>query len=339
MLFRSIVSGKINNGNHRKLSDSYNEIVVDLENDDFDITNLLHYYIQIKNGPTSSKAEITVFFKDITDDTIRKLLEYFEIVQNFKKKYNVLFSLIHSLFNRKQLWPLIYGSLLYCKNNDNNNQDRYIELFNFILMFSFLELNLLNHSPGGVHKRIINKYIIEVSNNGVKKMPENFIVDELKSELENIRLDSKIIKENFSSLDDKLKKSLFVYYFYINNKSVELSLEKINLEHIFPQKPNSEWMENGWKINELKNDPIHSFGNLILLNDKLNKKIKNGFIDKKIPEIKKFTDQTLMNFNMNKVDWDRFKTHKFDYIEERSNKIIEELQEMPYLKGLLSLLK
>ena len=337
-----IVSGTINSGKFSSIANNYNDITDDLVNDKFDITNLLHYFVQIKKHDTSvGKSEIVAYFRNINEDKIEELLMYFLIIQEFKLKNNVLFYLINSSFNRKQLWPLIYGLLLYNHENNISNQNKEVlYLINFIMMFSVLELNILKHSPGGIFKRILNKYSAEVSKNGLENIPSDFVMDDLRDYLKTIQYDKESIEENIRSFDEKYKKGMLIYYIYMNNESIQLDLTKLNLEHIYPQNPDNEWFVNGWDYEqEVRTNLINSFGNLILLNEKINKKISNLYINTKTNIYSTHLDEALKNAKINCVDFSKFDFQKGDYIEDRTKTMVEMILHIQPLKKLLELLK
>lgn len=336
-----IVSGAINNGKHPSaLTKEYNKMVDNLTLEKFDITNLLHYYVQIKKGDTSiNKSEIVTYFKNITKEQIEELIIYFTLVQEFKNDNEVLFALINSYFSRKQLWPTIYGLLLY-NYAHNIDESKTIDFITFILMFSILELNILKHSPGGIFKRILNKYTAELSKNGLQNLPSNYIMDELKEYLKTISYDENNIKDSLLSFDEKCKKGIFVLYFYLHNTSANIDLSKINLEHIFPKSPDSDWFKNGWpEEEEEKNNLVNSFGNMIILNEKINKKISNSYITTKKNLYDKHRDEALQSSQINTVDFERFETEKGNYIKDRSNSIVNIILEIKILKDMISLIK
>ena len=87
------------------------------------------------------------------------------------------------------------------------------------------------------------------------------------------------------SLNQEQKKALFVMDVIRCNESSQIQFNTINLEHIFPQRPNNDWGMNGWPMNqEDQQKLINSIGNYMLLSEAVNKKIQNKYIGEKRTE-------------------------------------------------------
>ena len=337
-----IVSGKINSGAYPQLAKDYNSYCETLIEKKYNITNLLHYYVQLKSKDSNAKKDrIVKYFNSINPTEIQCLLDYFMVVEFFEENYSTLFKLIGTSFNRKQLWPIIYGMGLYNVENRKEKiySDNEINLIKHLLMFSVYDLNILKHSPGGIYRRVINDYISEIANNGVsgltnynsKKMIEYFKNEENK-------VDKDTATKAIMDFDISIKKAFLIYYIYINNSSSTLDIDKINLEHIYPQNPSHEWIEKGWKfINEDEEEKITcSFGNLMLLNHKLNKSISNRYVTHKRSKHDEFKDDALNNSNINSIDYDKFEKDKQEYILKREAEIVDKLLEINEFKKLIS---
>ena len=332
-----IVSGKINSGLFIGKANNFNTMCADLEASKYNITNLLHYYVQIKRkDATIKKGEIVKYFNNINDDMISNLLTYFLVVTEFKEDHQVLYKLISNYFNRKQLWPIIYGvGLKNAELRKPTFSDDDIKLFRKILLFSVYELNILKHSPGGIYKRIINDYINEISTNGTSTLLNN----NCKKMKDYLNDDTNYIEKHnaisaMKELDENVKKAFFVYHYYVNNKSSQLKLDKINLEHIYPQNPDPIWKEKGWSFENDEQEELftNSFGNMMLLNDKLNKSFSNSYISDKKLKYDSYIDDALKSNLINNVDYGRFELEKTNYIISRESEIINKLLEIEELK-------
>ena len=115
-------------------------------------------------------------------------------------------------------------------------------------------------------------------------------------------------------------------------------MNKINLEHIYPQTPQVDWSLKGWPANKEDQKPlIGSIGNYFILCESVNKTIKNKYITDKVHEYKKIIpkDKALITA-MNTIDFNKFEAEKGDYIKERANKIAEMVRdELPYGSKLI----
>ena len=107
--------------------------------------------------------------------------------------------------------------------------------------------------------------------------------------------------------------------------SSDLNVPSINLEHIYPQNPAPEWAMKNWPTDsEARALLIHNIGNYLLLNEEVNKKIKNKYIDQKVIEYKKIIPHDItLQTTLNTVDFDRFASERNAYIFERQNAIAE----------------
>jgi len=336
-----IVSGKINSGSFESETKDYNAYCDSLIEKKYNITNLLHYYVQIRKKDVNvKKSDIVKYFSKITKNEIKKILNYFLVVEHFEENYPTLYKLISNGFNRKQLWPIIYGLGFYNEENNKGKiyDDDEIKFIKFLLMFSIYDLNILKHSPGGIYKRIINEYVNTILQNGLgdlknfsKKMNE-YLKDE------NNQVDMETAKKAMADIDINLKKSFLIYYLYINNSSSTLDIDKINLEHIYPQNPSPIWKDKGWKFKDEEEEENYtcSFGNLMLLNQKLNKSLSNKYIIDKKEKYEEFKDDALKNNDINYIDYDLFDKNKTSYILERENKIIEKLLNINELKYFIN---
>ena len=92
---------------------------------------------------------------------------------------------------------------------------------------------------------------------------------------------------------------------------------------IYPQKPDAQWATENWPTSsEEQKELIENIGNYILLNEEVNKRIKNKYIDYKVVEYNRIIPQDLsLGTVMNTVDFDRFKNERKNYIVERQKAI------------------
>ena len=109
------------------------------------------------------------------------------------------------------------------------------------------------------------------------------------------------------------------------NTSSTINVGAINLEHIYPQKPDNQWCTENWPVNaEEQKALIENIGNYMLLNEEVNKRVKNKYIDHKISEYNRIIPLDLsLQTEMNTVDFARFKNERRNYIVERQKRIAE----------------
>lgn len=118
-----------------------------------------------------------------------------------------------------------------------------------------------------------------------------------------------------------IKKAILIIDVIMRNSSSTINVASINLEHIYPQKPDSQWATENWPTSAEEQENI---GNYILLNEEVNKRIKNKYIDYKVVEYNRIISQDLsLGTAMNTIVFDRFKNERKSYIFERQKKIAE----------------
>ena len=95
------------------------------------------------------------------------------------------------------------------------------------------------------------------------------------------------------------------------------------IEHIYPQRPDPLWATENWPTSsDEQKELIENIGNYLLLNEEVNKRIKNKYIDYKITEYNRIIPSDLsLGTEMNTVDFERFKNERRSYIVERQKAI------------------
>ena len=112
------------------------------------------------------------------------------------------------------------------------------------------------------------------------------------------------------------------------NISGTVNVNTINLEHIYPQNPDSEWAGNGWPSHrELQKELIDNIGNYILLCEQVNKSIQNQYITHKVAKYNAIISRDiLLQTSMNTVDFNRFENEQETYINARKADIARLIQ-------------
>ena len=124
-----------------------------------------------------------------------------------------------------------------------------------------------------------------------------------------------------------IKKALLVIDIINRNTSAIINLDAINLEHIYPQKPSPEWILNGWPATSEEIKKLSSnIGNFLILNEVVNKKIKNKYIDQKVDEYKRIIEKDkAIQTRINSIDFNEFKNKQAEYINKRKKFIANEI--------------
>ena len=192
-------------------------------------------------------------------------------------------------------------------------------------------LSIKKGNPGGVIRSLF-----ETVTNMIKakekpdKICENIAVFvDKEPELCKISLNEFTEALGKKEMPQKLKKALLLIDVIMRTVSGEPNVEKINLEHIYPLRPIPRWAtEGGWPTNDdEKTSLADNIGNYLLLNEAINKSIKNKYITEKKIEYERIIPQDIMlQTRMNTVDFDKFEREKEKYIKERQCKIAESIQ-------------
>ena len=137
-----------------------------------------------------------------------------------------------------------------------------------------------------------------------------------------------------SDLNTNIKKALLIMDVIISNVSSIVNIDKINLEHIYPRKPDLEWYKQGWNFTseEKKKEVYENIGNYMLLNETVNKSIQNKYLTLKINEYNRIIPKDLsLNTEINKVDFSAMLLDRDGYIMKRQEKIADIIYNRFYL--------
>lgn len=289
-----------------------------------------HKILSNSNSRYESFNNISIF-KFLRENIInsKENLENFEFYLKYVHAYdNNPMCFVIKYLGRPSL-RLIWEALIYKKVNLNYSKE-YIEKFLFPLCLISIGLTINKANPGG----IVKSFFEEIFSN-IKKLKENEISPEyLENMLINLlnREDYKDVctfsYETFvnglgsSSLSDKIKEALLIMDIINSNFSSTLNVENVNLEHIFPQKPCTEWYIHGWPTHG-NDETIHNIGNCMLLCEKVNKRIQNKYITEKKEEyIRIYNKDRALQTSINSINYDEFENNRKDYILKRQKYIV-----------------
>lgn len=174
----------------------------------------------------------------------------------------------------------------------------------------------------------------------------NEIVDDIKKDVSPSDINAKLINKinsdttwqiKINDFTNKLgditvsrgiKKSLLILDVICRNVSGTLNVNTINLEHVYPQNPDSEWAENGWPSHkEQQKDLIDNIGNYLLLCESVNKQVQNQYITHKVAKYNSIISKDmLLQTQMNTIDFSRFENEQASYIKYRNTEIANSIQ-------------
>ncbi len=147
------------------------------------------------------------------------------------------------------------------------------------------------------------------------------IIEELRKRLPK----EEIFEKNFKEKEIKNSKLAKYILLKINNyllkengkKELTTDVERINLEHIIPKKPDEKWL-NFFKERNIENwrELVYKIGNMTILEKGYNQKIANKFFTEK----KKMYEKSILPLNEKLKIYEEFGPSQ---IEERSNEMVE----------------
>lgn len=248
-------------------------------------------------------------------DSFLKFQRYIYIVDSIQ---DLPVMYIAKMLNRIQLQDIICTYELNRVNLRVNRRPVDEVLLPLFLLCSIFSLTKVN--PGGKVKGFLDSVLDMVRNNmdssDIAAIIINFV--DKNQDICTISFDNFIGLLKGSS-NQKILKALLLMDVLKSNTSGSFTSELINLEHIYPQNPDIEWSRQGYPVNKDDQDElVHDIGNFLLLNEAVNKRIKNKYITYKRVEYDRIipNDQFLQT-RSNTVDFDRFEHDGKSYISER----------------------
>lgn len=180
--------------------------------------------------------------------------------------------------------------------------------------FRYLLNDVISKIKSGENYNQINEYLIaEINSN---KSIWQISMSDFTNKLGDI------------SVPRGIKKALLILDVICRNVSGTINVSSINLEHIYPQRPDIEWARNGWPSSQSLRAPlIDNIGNYLLLCSSVNKSVSNKYITHKIPQYNAIiSSDRILQTPINTVDFHLFETQKETYIKNRQTEIAKKLQ-------------
>lgn len=285
-------------------------------------------YYKIVNSSTTSNFDaiaIMGFIKDHivkSKDEFQNFVDYARIVSKVNE-YSI--SYIIRYINRSQLHDIV--NVMAIKKIDLKVKKDYLNLVMFPLSLLSIVMTMKKSNPGGIIRTLYSK-VTEMIKNDSKPMQISAAIAEFindNSEICKIPFDEFKASIGKKDVSKNIKQAILIIDVIIRTTSSDLNVPSINLEHIYPQKPADEWALNNWPTSsEERSELIHNIGNFMLLNEAVNKKIKNKYITHKIVEYEKIIPKDIgLKTEMNTVDFNRFENEKENYIKYRQEKIAD----------------
>jgi uncharacterized protein with ParB-like and HNH nuclease domain len=333
LIFKNIPSTAVNTKD--KVKDKWALIEDNIKETNMDMSKFLRYYWLSKYSFITEKKLYKEIKKEVKD--YKKFLN--ELHDASKWFFKLLKGSIDdwkdipqgkTIYKRLEGIRLMgvtqcYVLFLSLMRNRDKIKHKLSSIFGIVENFTFI-YSTISNLPGNKVEKIYSRYAIEIENataledkTRINKMNSIFL--KIESSLISIKPQYEHFKAGFMGIayknNEKTRKIIGYVLSNINSyyeKTDELIIDflKVNIEHIYPQKPSKECRE---QHKHVKN--IQKLGNLTLLSKKLNEKMKNKPIKGKMDELKKsqlaITKKLVKKLEANNCSW--------------SDKEIEERQE------------
>ena len=294
-------------------------------------------FISDNNDANFDNMQIISFIKkNITKDR-NTFQSFINIIHTLKQVENNPIKFVIEYINRSTLLDVL--NILVMMNVDITINRKYLDKLLLPLCMMSIMLSLNNGSPT-TFRYLLNEVIRKIKCNETLENIELYLINEAND-------NTKPWKRALSDFEDDLgntevpigiKKALLIIDIIDKNKSGFVNVKKINLEHIYPQNPKIDWALNGWPSHsEDQRKIINNIGNLLLICETVNKKIKNAYITDKVKEYEKIINKDkILQTEINSIDFKNFEENKDKYISERQKTIARRIQKsLPFGQVLI----
>lgn len=286
---------------------------------------ILSYYKYLYSSNANDFDTISVISflrKDVVDNEA-KFQEFAKTLSVINGLTNNPMSAVINYINRPQLFDIM--NILGMKGIDVFAKRSYLNYVMFPLCLLSISMTFKKANPGGIIKTLYSGVIDMIKKSKSEMEIGAFISAFINDNKEICKIKYDEFERCLGSVDTRqgIKKAILIIDVIMRNTSSTVNIDSINLEHIYPQKPDAEWATEGWPTNsEEQKKLIENIGNYILLNEEVNKKIKNKYIVHKRVEYDRIIPQDLsLKTDMNTVDFLKFTDEKKSYILERQKAI------------------
>lgn len=284
-------------------------------------------YINASNNSNFDTISIMSFLKNHIVKDKKSFNDFINYLKLTSKISDYSISYIINYLNRSQLFDIV--NIMAIKGIDLKVKKDYITKIMFPLCLLSVSMTMKKANPGGIITSLYSDVIgsIKSDKNPDKICEEIAAFINKNDDICKIQYNDFVDNLGKKDFSKKIKEALLIMDVIYKTTSSDLNVPSINLEHIYPQKPSSEWAMNGWPTNEeLRSDVVNNIGNYLLLNEEVNKKIKNKYISYKIIEYNRIIPKDItLQTKINTIDFDLFENEQINYIYQRQREIAEEI--------------
>ena len=305
-LLKNLIFRKIKPGEDRDFAkDVWQQITTDVESTNTELRKFIRYYWISKHAFVSEKrlyreiknktTDWQGLLHDLWDNSTwyNKLFagneQDFQGLKHGSKIYKSVFAL--RLMQVTQCYVLLLAIL---RNIDRLGTDP-TRIFQYIEKFTF-QYNVVSKLPTNRIEKVYSKFALKIEET-LDQTPDKkvsgkiqSIFAELERELRAEAPSEQIFKESFADLAYKKSENSRQLMKYILSE-VDTYLKKtdehlidfnnVNIEHLLPQNPHKDWQLKKGNIKGY----VNKLGNLTLLSRRINSKVQNLPLDRKLPEL------------------------------------------------------
>lgn len=301
--------------------------------------SLISYYKLLSKNYDKNfdNMEIITFLRENVTKDQQTLRNFVDTINLLNALDNCPIKYVINYINRSTLLDVL--NILTMKRIDINTSLQHLQKIVIPLCMMSIVLTMNGGSPT-TFKYLLNEVIDDIKND---VSPSN-INYKLISKINSDPITWQISLTNFTeklgdiTISRNLKKALFIIDTICRNISGTINVKTINLEHIYPQKPDFEWAANGWPSHkEQQKELIDNIGNYLLLCESVNKHIQNQYITHKVVKYNSIIARDIiLQTPLNTVDFNKFENEQSVYIYERQKTIAKSIQDnLPLGKVLI----
>ncbi len=276
----------------------------------FDFVKKENLYRSIKQKITPKKV------KDFSESISHESVAYSNLINPTAEFWedNEIVGLLNDLSTLRV--EQVYILLLAITIKLFDKKDKIKRLMKTLINFTF-RYNTISGLDPKVLENLYGSLSVNFRND---KLSVNEVIEEIKEKNPS----SDIFKASFAEFQTRNRKLAKYILFKINHhkmdeqnrKELTINVDNVNLEHIIPKNPNSDWgkfiKEEGIKLSDI----LYKIGNQTILYKEYNKELSNQFFDKKL----KVYNKSELPINKSLTELSRFGQ---DEVEKRQLKFAE----------------
>jgi len=309
-LLKNLIFKKIQPGDDRDLAkEVWQDITNNVQATDTELKKFIRYfwlskhtsvtekqlYREVRNKTTDWEGLLNDLWKN--SELFNLLLdgneEAFRVFKNGHKIYEAVFAL--RLMEVSQCFVLLLSVL---RNIDKLDTDP-TRIFQLIEKFTF-QYSVVCSLPGNRPEKIYTKYALQIEE-ACKELNSKHHSGKIQSIFANLEKDLKderpkyeFFEEAFADISYKnSEKNRKLIKYILGNidshhrltKELKIDFMNVNVEHLLPQNPDSSWHLTKTQIKTY----VNKLGNLTLVDKRINSRLQNKTIDKKLPELEQST--------------------------------------------------